>query len=168
MYLLEAKLEATPLARPAEGCAAPRRRRHDTMAAVDARGYPTRRASKRMERRALAARPQPCPICGVVLAGEELLRHAETCRGFSDSEEASDESSSDESFAEPITIWTETSPDPRTPLVVTFINKPRPKPIRMRPPPLRGTPWPASRPLDPTASVTTPPAGEATWSGCAS
>lgn len=110
-----------------------------------------------MERRALAARPQPCPICGVVLAGEELLRHAETCRGFSDSEEASDESSSDESFAEPITIWTETSPDPRTPLVVTFINKPRPKPIRMRPPPLRGTPWPASRPLDPTASLTTLP-----------
>ena len=122
------------------------------MAEVDARGYATRRASGRLSTK---ARAQPCPICGIVLAGDELLRHAETCRAY-DSDNYSEaaypseaeDSSSDESFAEPITIWTERSPDPKTPLVMTFINKPRPKAVRNRPPPKKGTPWPSSRPLD--------------------
>ena len=42
------------------------------MAEVDARGYATRRASGRLSTK---ARAQPCPICGIILAGDELLRH---------------------------------------------------------------------------------------------
>jgi len=55
-------------------------------------------------------------------------------------------------------IWTETSRDPRTPLVVTFINRPRPsgKAVRNRPPPPEGTrrtcPWPATQPVPPDFS----------------
>ena len=79
------------------------------MAEVDARGYATRRASGRLQTK---ARAQPCPICGIVLAGEELLRHAETCRAYDsdnysergDYPSEAEDSSSDESFAEPITI----------------------------------------------------------------
>jgi len=51
------------------------------MAEVDARGYATRRASGRLSTK---ARAQPCPLCGIVLAGDELLRHvdAKTARVY--------------------------------------------------------------------------------------
>ena len=51
-------------------------------------------------------------------------------------------------------IWTETSQDPRTPLVVTFINQTHPTGIAVcnRPPPPEGTrrtcPWPTTQPVD--------------------
>ena len=49
-----------------------------TMAEVEGTGYATRRASGRLQTK---ARAQPCPICGIVLAGDELL-HADVRRAL--------------------------------------------------------------------------------------